>query len=178
MRRALRLLPLPALGLLVGFSGADAQASLRQAFDLRVPMAPTPVPVAGRPLLVYELHLTNFASEPLVLEQVEVLDIEAVTGPQSFTGLIHHARVKDWAPRHDRSLITIADLVMIASSSAAKRRGTCFPPRLSPGRYRSAKVHDEPPAGAINRSATRTRIPVSIPHNTEPASTADTGMKH
>ncbi|MGH9382189.1 MAG: M23 family metallopeptidase [Thermoanaerobaculia bacterium] len=41
-----------------------------------MPKPPTPVTVAGRPQLVYELHITNFSREPLVLEQVDILDAD------------------------------------------------------------------------------------------------------
>lgn len=55
--------------------GIAAQAPpLRTSFDLVVPVPPTPVPVAGTPRLVYELHLTSFAPESLEVRSVEVLD--------------------------------------------------------------------------------------------------------
>lgn len=49
---------------------------LSPSFDMRVPVPPTPVTVAGESRLVYELHLTSFAEEPLVLERVDVFDVE------------------------------------------------------------------------------------------------------
>lgn len=59
---------------------AQAQTSmpLRQAFDVQVPNPPTPAKVSGKTWLVYELHLSNFAAEPLALRRVAVLD--AVSG--------------------------------------------------------------------------------------------------
>src|SRR5690606_5863291 len=39
-----------------------------------VPVPPSPVTVTGQSQLVYELHLTSFASSPLVLEPLEVMD--------------------------------------------------------------------------------------------------------
>lgn len=48
-----------------------AQRDARQAFDLVIPQAPTPVVVDGRTRLVYELHLTSFAAEPLHLERIQ-----------------------------------------------------------------------------------------------------------
>ena len=51
---------------------ACAEPHLRQSFDMRVPVPPTPVAVAGESQLVYELHLTNFAPSGLVLERLEV----------------------------------------------------------------------------------------------------------
>lgn len=67
--RALLLLLL----LVLASSAAAAQRDARQSFDLAVPSAPTPVAVDGRQHLVYELHLTNFANEPLRLVRVEAL---------------------------------------------------------------------------------------------------------
>lgn len=62
-------------------AGASQLASnaLRQSFELRVPVPPAPIAVAGDRLLVYELHLTNFAREPLVLDQVDVADRDGGT---------------------------------------------------------------------------------------------------
>src|SRR3954449_2885964 len=50
-----------------------AWAQARQSFDMAVPVAPRPVVIDGRQWLIYELHLTNFSSEPLRLLQMEVL---------------------------------------------------------------------------------------------------------
>ena len=70
---------LPALSLMLMFAGVSAETAraephLRQSFGMRVPVPPSPVMVAGESQLVYELHLTNFASGGLVLEQLEVMD--------------------------------------------------------------------------------------------------------
>lgn len=50
------------------------RAPLHQSFDLRVPCVPTPVVVAGKAALVYELHLASYAQEPLTLRRIEVID--------------------------------------------------------------------------------------------------------
>src|SRR3954447_17738374 len=50
-----------------------AWAQARQSFDMAVPVAPSPVVIDGQQWLIYELHLTNFSSEPLRLLKVEVL---------------------------------------------------------------------------------------------------------
>ncbi|WP_149194390.1 M23 family metallopeptidase [Luteimonas suaedae] len=87
---AILVLALAAVALVVATSpaantagtpaGAAAAATpLRQSFDMQVPAPPTPVTVAGKPQLVYELHLTNFTSAPLVLQQVDVLDARDAT---------------------------------------------------------------------------------------------------
>lgn len=59
--------------LVLASPAAMAQRDARQSFDLLVASAPTPVTVDGRRTLVYELHLANFAAEPLRLARVEVL---------------------------------------------------------------------------------------------------------
>ncbi|NZA25633.1 M23 family metallopeptidase [Luteimonas sp. SJ-92] len=56
---------------------AHASDALRESFELRVPAAPAPVPVEGRELLVYELHLTNFSRQPLRPQAVDVIDAES-----------------------------------------------------------------------------------------------------
>ena len=49
------------------------QATQRQTpVEVVVPKAPTPVTAGGSPVLVYELHVTNFGSRPLVLRSLEV----------------------------------------------------------------------------------------------------------
>ena len=53
---------------------ARAAAPVRESFDLQVPTQPAPVLVDGTQRLVYELHLTNFAREPLSPVSVEILD--------------------------------------------------------------------------------------------------------
>lgn len=54
-------------------------STIRQSFDLQVPVRPTPISVMGKYRLMYELYLTNFAQEALVLEQVDILDADDVT---------------------------------------------------------------------------------------------------
>jgi len=44
------------------------------SFDMQVPRAPVPAAVDGRATLLSELHVTNFAAEPLEIDRVEVLD--------------------------------------------------------------------------------------------------------
>jgi hypothetical protein len=44
---------------------------------MRVPLEPTAFPSDGRSYLAYELYLTNFTSDPLPLNRVEVLDADA-----------------------------------------------------------------------------------------------------
>lgn len=53
---------------------AAQRAPVRQSFDLRVPWAPEPVTVDGKASLVYELHLTSYAKEPLRLASITVVD--------------------------------------------------------------------------------------------------------
>lgn len=46
----------------------------QNSFDMRVPVTPKPVTILGTRQLVYELLLTNFSQDSLILEQLEVLD--------------------------------------------------------------------------------------------------------
>lgn len=50
------------------------RAPVVQSFDLRVPWAPEPVAVDGKKVLVYELHLTSYAKEPLRLVNIAIVD--------------------------------------------------------------------------------------------------------
>lgn len=51
-----------------------AARDVRNGFELRVPVAPSPVPVAERRELSYELHLTNLGDEPITVSRVRILD--------------------------------------------------------------------------------------------------------
>jgi hypothetical protein len=46
----------------------------RESFDVMVPQAPIPVITEGHVTLIYELHLTNFASEPLLVRKLRVIN--------------------------------------------------------------------------------------------------------
>lgn len=46
---------------------------VHSSFDLQVPVAPTPIRVAGASQLLYEVHLRSFAPDALTLERVEVV---------------------------------------------------------------------------------------------------------
>src|SRR5690606_21042380 len=45
-----------------------------QAFDAELPYRPAPVRIGDRQHLIYELHLTNFSSAPLTLDELTVED--------------------------------------------------------------------------------------------------------
>src|SRR3546814_375438 len=74
VRRMVFALLLPCLVLA---TPAAADAPLRESFDLRVPVAPVAVPVDGQRLLRYELHLANFASQPLAPTRIDVRDADS-----------------------------------------------------------------------------------------------------
>ena len=63
-----------------------ATPPLRESFDLQVPVPPAAVRIDGQQRLLYELHLTNFAQEPLTLQRVEVLDATSERVLASFSG--------------------------------------------------------------------------------------------
>ena len=71
---------------LPGIAMAQAQSAVRQGFDLQVPISPAPVPLGEDSHLCYELHLTNFAGEPLQLMRVEALDAATGTVLGDFQG--------------------------------------------------------------------------------------------
>ncbi|MEL1265231.1 M23 family metallopeptidase [Pseudoxanthomonas putridarboris] len=54
-------------------------APVQSSFHLHVPVAPTPVTVAGRPLLSYELWLSNVREDTLSVQRVEVVDEQGRT---------------------------------------------------------------------------------------------------
>ncbi|MGY0556637.1 MULTISPECIES: peptidoglycan DD-metalloendopeptidase family protein [unclassified Lysobacter] len=78
---------------------------VRHAFDLRVPVAPAPLPVAGTPRLVYELHLTNFAPDTLALTGLQVLAGDDARQIAEFdTGQLAH-RIGRLSPEVDDPLL-------------------------------------------------------------------------
>lgn len=64
----------PPSGSAVAPSVRSASRDVRNGFELVVPVAPSPVPVADRRELRYELHLTNFSDEPLTVSRVRIFD--------------------------------------------------------------------------------------------------------
>lgn len=54
--------------------------------EVVTPKPPTPVMVEGRLVLVYELHITNFASSPLKLTEIQVFAVADKTVPTGVTG--------------------------------------------------------------------------------------------
>lgn len=65
---------LASLALLAAAATARAQdeETVHHAFDVQIMQTPVVVPGPNGPHLVYELHLTNFASSPLTLTRVDV----------------------------------------------------------------------------------------------------------
>jgi hypothetical protein len=57
-------------------SAGQARTPLVQSIDIHVPAPPTPVTIAGRRHLAYELHLTNFRPFDVALGRVEVRDTD------------------------------------------------------------------------------------------------------
>lgn len=55
-------------------SWAQSRTPLVQSVDLSGPAPAVSIPIAGRPHLVYELHITNFRPFDVALTRVEVLD--------------------------------------------------------------------------------------------------------
>ena len=80
---------------------APAGQQIRQGFDLRVPLAPIAVRVAGRQRLVYELHLWNLATRPLALERLEIFADDAPVAALGHDELAKRARSPLDAPRSE-----------------------------------------------------------------------------
>lgn len=55
-------------------SWAQARPRLVQSIDVQIPMPPTPVVIAGKRHLAYELHITNFKTVDVALTRIEVLN--------------------------------------------------------------------------------------------------------
>lgn len=53
---------------------AQTRVPLVQSLDVQIPVVPTPVRIAGRPHLAYELHLTNLRPLDVVVTRVAVAD--------------------------------------------------------------------------------------------------------
>jgi murein DD-endopeptidase len=70
-----------AIGLPSGWSEVQ-----RESFDVIVPQAPIPVLTEDHVALIYELHLTNFATEPLLVQKLRVINPDNGKAIASFEG--------------------------------------------------------------------------------------------
>lgn len=62
------------LFLLAALSPSPSANELRQSLDVQIPLLPAPVVSDGRSMLVFEVHATNFTSDPLDLRAIRILD--------------------------------------------------------------------------------------------------------
>jgi murein DD-endopeptidase len=53
---------------------AEQRPVLVQSIDIEIPVAPMPVTIAGKRVLAYELHVTNFRPHDVELNRIEVID--------------------------------------------------------------------------------------------------------
>jgi murein DD-endopeptidase len=60
------------LGVVVVWPSTIWSEESRESFDIVVPQTPIPVVTEGQVMLVYELHLTNFAAEPLSVKRLRI----------------------------------------------------------------------------------------------------------
>ena len=89
-----------AIVLLVDSSVAHSQpTSLQQSFDIQIPWRPMPLVIGGKELLLYELHLTNFASTDLALKRIEIVDSAGVV-----RGAIKDSELKGIIARLDHAV--------------------------------------------------------------------------
>jgi hypothetical protein len=70
-------------GAVVSFAQSSAHPS---PVEVVTPKPPMPVVVEGKQVLVYELHITNFASSPLELTEIQVFAIGEKSSPSDVTG--------------------------------------------------------------------------------------------
>lgn len=54
--------------------------------EIRTPFEPTAFPSAGRHYLLYELHLRNFADDPMILQGIEIIGTDAPGAIATFEG--------------------------------------------------------------------------------------------
>src|SRR3546814_17233754 len=74
-RAALSAFLLITAGLSCSSAGiSQTQEPVRQSFDVQVPVSPVPVRIGDATRLRYELQLTHFASRPMTLMRVRILD--------------------------------------------------------------------------------------------------------
>jgi hypothetical protein len=145
--------------LLAAASGAWAQRDARQSFALQVPSAPTPVTIGGQARLVYELHLTSFAAEPLRLARIAVLDEASAATLAEFRGETLAALLgrPGLEKGGDRSVVApglgavaYLDVPFDASRAGALRHRIDFEsvPSGAAGRVEGGRTTPRPPAPA------------------------------
>src|SRR5438105_822375 len=88
MRRQGRIFPFATLipasfifVLLFGFVTAGFARERGPRVEVGCPLPPIPVRIDKHPVLVYELHVTNFDTVPLILKRLEVLANEENSEP-------------------------------------------------------------------------------------------------
>ena len=93
-----------AILLTAGFVMArTASAQVQHSFDMRVPAALRPVTVAGKTQLVYELHLTSFASTPLWIRGLSIIEPRSGRIISVLRGPALAGQVMQWGERSPAS---------------------------------------------------------------------------
>jgi hypothetical protein len=90
--------------------------------ELRVPFEPTAFPGAGRAVLMYELHLTNFSNEAIDLRRIEVLDVDETDGRPlaAFDGEQIDSMLQNPGPRQVNAGATVVVFMQVALDSKAR----------------------------------------------------------
>jgi murein DD-endopeptidase MepM/ murein hydrolase activator NlpD len=137
---------------LVPWTGSDAQerAPVVQTVDLLVPVSPMTVTVAGRTLLVYELHVTNFLPDDVSLKRVQV-----VANDRSGASLAEHR----------------GDALAARIGRPGLRRGHGEPRRVGPGMRAIVYLWIELDEGAAPPAALRHRVELEVLRPAAPLST-------
>jgi hypothetical protein len=128
---------LPFLAWLAAAGAGPAAAQVNQSLDLAIPDAPDIVRVGAADQLVYELHLTNFSSLTLRLDQLAIADDQGT-------------------PLHIYAGDDLAKAIALVGPSAGDAR------TLPPGRrailYINAPVRAASPPGSISHRLTLGKI--------------------
>ena len=95
--------------------------SIPMQLALQVPFEPTAFTGAGRQVLMYELHLTNFSKEAIAIRRIEVLDADEPGGKPlaTFDGEQIDALLQDPGPRLVNAGATVVVFMQVDLESEA-----------------------------------------------------------
>lgn len=96
--------------------------SIPMQLGLQVPFEPTVFTGAGRSVVMYELHLTNFSDKAIDLRRIEVLDADGAGGKllAAFDGEQIDALLQNPGPRQLNAGATVVVFMQVALDSKSK----------------------------------------------------------
>jgi murein DD-endopeptidase len=137
---------------------AQDRPPLVNSLDVAVPVAPTVVRVAGRPVIAYELHLTNFQNVSVALSRVQVL-------PAAGTGVIADYAGEELKKRIGRPGLTRpydAPEALAAGLRAVVYLWIELPDAAPPaGLQHRIELEVRRPSGAVRSTVTGAAVPLS-----------------